>query len=445
MLDLAGQKVLVLGLGVSGRSAAGFCAARGASVVAADERDASTLDGLEDLDPRVEARLGAEFPDRGDFDLVVPSPGIPRERWIAGTRCAWGDIELAWRALEIPIVAVTGTNGKSTTSLLVAAMLRATGLRCRAAGNVGDPALGLVGEALDVAVLEVSSFQLEAVDGFRPRVAVILNITPDHLDRHGDFASYVEAKSRILRRQQTEDVAVLNLGDPGVRAIADRVRGRVFAFGGGTEEASGAWLDAGSIVLRVDDATPLRISLDGMALRGSHNLENAMAALCTVAALGADPRAAAAALETFSGLPHRMEAIATIDGVSFVNDSKATNPEASVRALESVGHPVVWIAGGRDKGLRLEALKQAAATHVREAILIGEVAAKLQAELGGVVPTRIVDDLDAAVALAAQLAANGDTVLLSPACSSQDQFRDFEERGDRFRAATLRVAGRGAA
>jgi UDP-N-acetylmuramoylalanine--D-glutamate ligase len=440
MLDLSGQKVLVLGLGVSGRSAATFCAARGASVVAADERDASALVGLGDLDPRVEQRLGAEFPDRSDFDLVVPSPGIPRERWERGTRRAWGDIELAWRALEIPIVAVTGTNGKSTTSLLIAAMLRATGLRCRAAGNVGDPALDLVGEALDVAVLEVSSFQLEAVDEFRPRVAVILNITPDHLDRHGEFASYVEAKSRILRRQQPDDAAVLNLGDPAVRALSELGRGRVFAFAGGTDAANGAWLDAGSIVVHLEDAAPRRISLDGMALRGSHNLENAMAALCAVAALGADPVRAAGALATFTGLPHRMEAVASIGGVAFVNDSKATNPEASVRALESTGQRVVWIAGGRDKGLQLDALKDAAAAHVRELILIGEAAPKLQAELGGVVPTRIAETLDAAVSLAYELAAAGDTVLLSPACASQDQFRDFEERGERFRAAVERLA-----
>jgi UDP-N-acetylmuramoylalanine--D-glutamate ligase len=440
MLDLGGQKVLVIGLGVSGRSAAEFCAARGASVVAVDERAESALPGLADLDARIERRLGAAIPDRSAFDLVVPSPGVPRQRWAEGARRAWGDIELAYRALQVQIVAVTGTNGKSTTTLLVAAMLRAAGLRCRAAGNLGDPALGLVGEALDVAVLEVSSFQLEAVEAFRPRVAVILNISPDHLDRHGDFETYVATKARILRRQQAEDAAVLNLDDPGVRAIRDRGRGQLFAVGSAESHDRGAWRDAGSIALRVDDGPPRRVSLDGMRLRGGHNIENAMAALCAVAALGLDPARAATALSTFVGLPHRMELVARVDGVDFVNDSKATNPEAVTRALEGMGRRVVWIAGGRDKGLRLETLKDAVAAHVREAILIGEAASTLQAELGGIVPTHRAPDIEAALALAAGIARAGDTVLLSPACASQDQFRDFAERGERFRAAVQRLA-----
>jgi len=439
MLDLSGQKVLVLGLGVSGRSAANFCAARGATVVAADERGAKELDGLGSLDSRIEVRAGAALPERAGFDLVVPSPGVARERWAEGARRVWGDIELCWRALGIPIVAVTGTNGKSTTSLLIAAMLRAAGLRCRAAGNVGDPALELVGEALDVAVLEVSSFQLEAVDGFRPRVAVILNITPDHLDRHGDFETYRETKARILRCQGPEDAAVLNLGDPGVAGIEDRGRGRIFGFGGGSVAGNGARLDAGSIVVGVEGEPLRRISLAGFRLPGPHNLENVMAALCAVAALGADPVRAATALAGFEGLPHRMETVASVAGVTYVNDSKATNPEAAARALEGAGPGIVWIAGGRDKGLRLDGLKDAAA-RVRALVLIGESAAKLRAELGGLVPTHVAGDLESAVGLAAELAVRGDTVLLSPACASQDQFRNFEERGDRFRAAVERLA-----
>ena len=190
MLELAGQSVLVLGLGLSGRSAARFCAARGARVVAADERPAGELEGLSALGADVDVRVGAPFPDAAGFDLVVPSPGVPPERYRAGARRVWGDVELASRALPVPIVAVTGTNGKSTTTHLVAEALRAAGLRAAAAGNVGEPALDLVGEALDQVVLEVSSFQLETTESFRPRVAVILNLSPDHLDRHGSFEAF---------------------------------------------------------------------------------------------------------------------------------------------------------------------------------------------------------------------------------------------------------------
>ncbi len=443
MLDLDGQKVLILGLGMSGRSAAGFCATRGARVVAADERPGEEIPGIDELDAGVERRLGQTFPDPGPFDLVVPSPGVPPARYKERARRIWGDVELAWQALSVPIIAVTGTNGKSTTTRLIEALLRGAGYRARAAGNVGEPVLSLVGEALDVVVIEVSSFQLETTDAFRPRIAVLLNITPDHLDRHGSFEAYRSAKTRILMNQQEDDIAVLNGDDPGVAALADRVRGRAILFRTAGPLESGGWLDLGSVVLRNDAGKTDRVSLDGLKLHGIHNLENTVAAITAVWAFGADPQKAARALADFDGLSHRMERVGETDGVTWINDSKATNPGAALRSIESFDAPLIWIAGGRDKDLDFGALAEVASRRVRAAILVGEARAKLAEALGDRIAIEAADSLDEAVLRAATLARSGDVVLLAPACASQDQFRDFEERGDRFRAAVYALANTG--
>jgi UDP-N-acetylmuramoylalanine--D-glutamate ligase len=440
MRDLAGKSVLVLGLGLSGRSAARFCAERGARVLAADERPAAALGDLHELGPAVELRSGAPFPDPAGFDLVVPSPGVPAERWRGRARRALGDIELAFQALAVPIVAVTGTNGKSTTTHLVAEALRASGLRAAVAGNVGVPALSLVGAPLDWAVLEVSSFQLEAVDEFRPRVAVVLNLSADHLDRHGSFAAYREAKARVLARQEPADVAVLSADDPEVASLAGRTRARVLPFSTKRALPHGAWLDAGAALLAAPGAAPLRVPLGPLRLAGAHNLENALAALAAAHCAGADAARAAAAIARFPGLPHRMQEVARVAGVSFVNDSKATNPGAALRALAGAGAPVVWIAGGRDKGFDFKPLADAALRHLRAAVLLGEARQKLAEALGARVETLEAATIEDAVRAAAHQAKPGDVVLLAPACASQDQFRDYAERGERFAAAVLRLA-----
>jgi len=440
MLSLAGQRVLVLGLGVSGVSAARFCAQRGARVLAADERPDSAIAGLAQLPPEVARRTGQPFPDAGDFDLVVPSPGVPRERWAKRARRAWGDLELCYRALAAPIVAITGTNGKSTTTRLVEALLRAAGRRARAAGNLGDPALELVGAELDFAVLEVSSFQLEAVEAFRPRVAVVLNVTPDHLDRHGSFEGYLAAKARLLEQQEPSDSAVLNFDDPAVRGLAQRTRARVVPFRTSGPLEHGAWWEAGSVVLAPAGGARERHSLAALKLAGVHNRENAVAALAAVAAAGVPAARAAEGFAGFEGLPHRMQTVARARGVEWVNDSKATNPGAALRSLHSYDAPLVWIAGGRDKGLDFRELAEAAQGRVRTALLIGEAAGKLEAALAGRVPAREAGTLERAVALAAELAQPGDVVLLAPACASFDQFRSYEDRGERFRAAVAALA-----
>jgi UDP-N-acetylmuramoylalanine--D-glutamate ligase len=445
MEDLARWKILVLGLGVSGRSAVNFCAERGAEVVAADERESAAIEDLESVVGAASLVTGAPFPDPADFDLVVPSPGVPAERYRERAQRVWGDVELAYRALSVPIVAITGTNGKSTTTLLVEAMLRAAGFRARAAGNLGTAALELVGEALDFAVLEVSSFQLETTEAFRPAVAVVLNITPDHLDRHGSLAAYASAKARIVSGQAAEDVAVLNFDDPRVRALATETKARIYPYRCSGPAPDGAWLDTGAAVLSDASGSTTRVSLDGMRLVGAHNLENAIAALAAVAAAGADPSRAATALASFSGLPHRAEVVDRHGGVTWVNDSKATNAGAAMRALAGFAAPVIWIAGGRDKGLDFGELADLAAERVRAAVLIGEAAGKIEGALAGRVEVHPAASVEEAVDFAAGLAGDGDVVLLAPACASQDQFQDFADRGDRFRRAVENLRRPGAA
>ena len=440
------MEVLVLGLGMSGQSAARFCAERGARVTAADERppkDPSATAELEDLGAGIRLLQGQPFPNPADFDLTVPSPGVPPARYRAQARRVWGDIELAGRALSVPIIAVTGTNGKSTTVRLIEAMLRAGGLRAEAAGNVGTPALSLAGKALDVAVLEVSSFQLETTERFRPRVAVVLNITPDHLDRHGDLEGYALAKRRILENQQAEDVAVLDVDNDRVRNFQPHAQGEVIPFSrrpeaGAREAGRAAWLETGVAVF-ADGASVHRVPLDSAPRLHAHDKDNALAALTAVWALGVDPERASQALAGFQALPHRCETVAVRAGATWVNDSKATNPGAAERAIEGVDSPIIWIAGGRGKGLSYSGLAEVARRRVKLALLIGESADELEQALAGHVDCQRCDVLEDAVRVAAESSQPGDVVLLAPACASFDQFESFEHRGDRFREAVLNL------
>ncbi len=443
MRELEGARVLVLGLGASGRSAAAFCAARGARVVAADERDAAALGALPALGPGVALALGQAFPDPADFDLVVPSPGVPQERYAARARRVWGDLELAYRALRIPIAAITGTNGKSTTTCLVQALLQAVGLRARSGGNLGPPALELVGGALDWVVLEVSSFQLEAVESFRPRVAIVLNLTADHLDRHGSLEQYARTKARLLEQQREDDLAVLNFDDPRVRAMASGTRARVVPFRIRGPLERGAFFDTGCFVWRAADGTARRAPLEAPGLRGPHQRENLVAALAAICAMGLDLERALPALADFRPLAHRGEEVGCVGGVAYLDDSKATNPGAALRALEGAPGPAVWIAGGRDKGLDFRELARVAAARARAAVLIGEAADALAACIGDAVPVHREKSIEDAVVTASRIARAGDVVLLAPACASFDQFTSYVERGERFCAAVRRLADPG--
>jgi UDP-N-acetylmuramoylalanine--D-glutamate ligase len=441
-MELAGQNVLVLGLGVSGCSAARFCAERGASVTAADERPREAIRDLDSLPSSIELAVGQPLPDPSAFDLTVPSPGIPAARWEGRARRAWGDLELCYQALPIPILAVTGTNGKSTVVRLIEAMAQSAGLRARAAGNLGIPALDLVGQPLDLAVLEVSSFQLESVDAFRPRTAVWLNVSPDHLDRHGDLAGYIAAKSRLFARQSAGDHAVLNADDENVRALVLDGDVERLEFSRGRPTDSGAWLDGRNAVVRRQGKQQV-IPIEGSTLTTAHDDDNVLAALLALSTFDVDLVQASQALAHFEGLPHRCQRIAEIRGVTYIDDSKATNPGAAARALAGFDVPLLWIVGGRHKGGDLAPLAAIATGRVRRAFLIGEAAEEFEGALEGRVACEKTEYLAEAVVRAAAVAHPGDIVILAPACASFDQFESFEDRGRNFQAAVAQLDSEG--
>jgi UDP-N-acetylmuramoylalanine--D-glutamate ligase len=409
---------LVVGLARSGIAAAVLLAARGVEVIGCDA-------GRPEVElPGVEAHLesdGVALLDR--VATVVKSPGVPREApVVAAARerglTVMGELELAWRAVPNEVVAVTGTNGKTTTTELLGAIHREAGVPVAVAGNVGTPyaslAEGLAPDA--VVVLEASSFQLEDALEFSPECAVLLNIEEDHLDRHGTFADYRSAKLRIFARQEPGDIAVAPAGidPPGAAALV-----RPLAQEGGA---------------LVFEGEPL-IATSEIRLRGRHNLENARAAAAAALARGLDPAAVARALRSFPGVRHRLEEIARIDGVLYVNDSKATNVASAIVGIEAFDGGVHAILGGSLKGGGFSGLRPAVAARCRAAYLIGEAAGRLAADLEGTgVPLHRCGELERALDAAAAAARPGEVVLLSPACASFDQFSDYEERGDRFAA-----------
>ncbi len=455
MIELAHKRVLIVGLGRSGIAAAGLCAARGARVTVTDKRPAAELGAaLAQLPASVAHELGGH--KRESFlgaDLVVLSPGVPEIPELAAARAAdveiTGELELASQFVAATIVAVTGTNGKSTTTTLVGEMLRATGRPTFVGGNLGEPLAEAVGTPAAAAggfcVVEVSSFQLETVGAFHPRVAVLLNITPDHLDRHGGLDGYAAAKARIFAAQTADDFAVVNFDDPlAVRASA-AARSRRDGFSIVESLATGAWL-GGPLMLKLADQPPESYPADLAWLLGQrHNQANALAALLAARLAGASPAEARAGLLAFRPLSHRMELVTETDGIAYYDDSKGTNVGAVVAALDGFPRPVVLIAGGRDKGGDYAPLAAALGRVGRAAILIGEAADKMQTAFEGVVPVERAPTLEAAVDAAHRLARPGDAVVLSPACSSFDMFRDYAHRSQVFREAVARVSQAGSA
>jgi len=436
------RRALVVGCRRTGRAVAALLAARGTRVRVADARSAAAIGSdAASLPDGVELRLGEDGPHLLDgVDLVVPSPGVPREAPILRAALAAGvpvvsEIELASRLLAVPIVAVTGTNGKSTTTTLVGLALARAGRRPFVGGNLGTPLVEAVGGDVGVAVAEVSSFQLEWVDAFRPAVAALLNVTPDHLDRHASFQEYRNLKARIFARQEATDWAVVNGDDPEVVAIARGCRARVVPFA--WEPASvGAHVAGSEAVLRLPGAAEERLGLAATRLAGRHNVENILAA-ATIARLAGAPLAAVQeAVDTIEPLPHRLARVGERRGVVFVDDSKATNVGAAAKSLGSVGGPVILLAGGVDKGGSYDALAAAASGHVRLACVFGAARERIASALGErAIPVERTGSLEEAVAAAAAAARPGDTVLLAPACASFDMFADYAARGRAFRAA----------
>jgi UDP-N-acetylmuramoylalanine--D-glutamate ligase len=438
------RRALVVGFRRTGQAVARVLRARGIAVRVADAQDAAALGVDPAAWPDVELRLGGDVADElGDAELVVPSPGVPRGAPVLVAARArgvpvWSEIELAARLLPCPIVGITGTNGKSTTTTLVGAALAAD-RRTFTGGNLGTPLVLAVDEPPDVAVAEVSTFQLEWTDTFRPRVAALLNVTPDHLDRHADFAEYRDLKARLFVAQTTDDHAVLNRDDPETWALRDRLAARVTSFGWAPVDA-GAFIDRTAdgdvVVWRVPGAADERYTLARTRLRGRHNVENVCAAVAIARLAGATPAGVQAAIDGIEPLPHRLALVAERGGVSWWDDSKATNVGAAVKSLESFDGPVLLLAGGVDKGGDYAPLAEAARRSVRRALLFGAARERIACALGAAdVPVEIVPSLPAAVAAAAAAARPGDSVLLAPACASFDMFADYAARGRAFRAA----------
>jgi UDP-N-acetylmuramoylalanine--D-glutamate ligase len=445
---LAGKRVLVVGLARTGIITSLFSAGYGATVTAADEKSESELgDAPAKLRAAgVKLALGAHTPDLFvEQDLIVVSPGVPanlpqlelaRARGIR----VWSEIELAWRFLRGKLAAITGSNGKTTTTSLVAHILKTAGIATQIGGNIGTPLLALAETSTDstVTVAEISSFQLETIEAFRPEIGVLLNLTPDHLDRHASFDDYARVKMRLFEYQLERDAAVLNADDPEItRRMPSKPH--IYWFSRQKRVAAGAFLLDGQIVFRRDGTETPLARLDEIPLKGEHNVENVLAACAAAYLAGADPAAIANGVKTFQGVEHRLEFVGEISGVSFYNDSKATNVDATLKAIEAFPGPLLVILGGKDKGSPYTPLCEPLRQRGRMAILIGAAADKIASDLGDAVEIARAGTLDRAVELAMKNARPGDTVLLAPACASFDQFENYEHRGRVFKQLVAKL------
>jgi UDP-N-acetylmuramoylalanine--D-glutamate ligase len=445
MMELKDKRVLVVGLGKSGLAAALFLRHKGAQVTVSDVRSSEAL--AKDIPALLEEGIMVEAGGHGLLtfrrqDLIVVSPGVPLDTPVLAQVRSFGipiigELELAARFMQGRIVAITGSNGKTTTTTLVGAILKAAGLPTLVAGNIGVPVVGVIEETSPETwpVLEVSSFQLETTEEFHPRIAVILNITPDHLDRHGTFENYAMAKERIFAAQDADDFVVLNTDNARTAEAAQRTKGRVYWFSTQQPVERGAWAQDGAILYKADAgaAAETVMAVSGIPLKGAHNVENVLAAVCAARLAGVRAEVIRAAVEGFKAVEHRLEFVAAVDGVEFYNDSKATNVDATAKAVEAFAGGVHLILGGKDKGSDYTALSGLLRKRVRAVYTIGAAAEKIETQLRGVVAMQSCGTLAAAVKAAAGAARPGEVVLLAPACSSFDQFENYEERGRVFK------------
>ncbi len=450
-MNLENKRVLVVGAGVSGQAVSEFLIRKKAKVTLTDSRSKEQMGSLAEqlAFQGVTLYLGASpVVDRENYDLLVVSPGVPltvspvvqaKEKGVP----VIGELELSYHFTKSPIVAITGTNGKTTTTSLIGQMFRDAGYQTLVAGNIGLPLVSEVEKYTekDVVVAEVSSFQLETTEQFRPRVAVILNITPDHLDRHGTMEEYSRAKARIFAHQQVGDWLVLNYDDPITRDFARECQDRVIFFSRQHILGQGSFIQEGKIMVNGVRGSYEITAAANLKIPGGHNLENALAAVAVGYAMGLAPTDIAQTLASFMGVAHRLEYIATLNGVTYVNDSKGTNPDAAMKALEAYDVPIVLIAGGKNKGVSFNNFAQKIKEKVRVLITVGihgyqiEEAARQQ----GFTNIFPAEDYTQAVTLAYQQAKPGEVVLLSPACTSWDMFKNFEERGELFRRLVLEL------
>jgi UDP-N-acetylmuramoylalanine--D-glutamate ligase len=446
-LELNGKRVLVVGLGRSGVASALFLKSRGARVTVSDVKSPEQL--RDEIPVLLDHGIAVETGGHGertfqDQDLIVVSPGVPvdaeplmQARGLS--QSIIGEIQLAAEFLKGAIVAITGSNGKTTTTTLIGEILAAGGLKTLVGGNIGTPAISLVERSTPetVTVLEVSSFQLETIRSFRPKIGIALNVTPDHLDRHRTFAAYVNAKARLFENQQPDDFAVLNADDRTCVEFAGRTRGQVFWFSRKREVAQGAFVRKGGVLFRRAGAQQEVMLASEIPLKGSHNLENVLAAVCAGALMGCEADKIASAVRNFKAVEHRLEFVATVRGVEYYNDSKATNVDATIKALESFPGNIHLILGGKDKGSDYTVLNDLLRQRVKCVYAIGAAAEKIQSHIKGATSVVPSGTIDAAVKKAAASAQPGDVVLLAPACASFDQFQNYEHRGQVFKELVL--------
>jgi UDP-N-acetylmuramoylalanine--D-glutamate ligase len=450
-MELRNQRVLVVGLGKSGVASALFLAKRGARVAVSDAKSQEQL--REDIPVLLDNGITVETGQHGertfrDQDLIVVSPGVPfdvpqlvhaRERGIP----VIGEVELAARFLKGHVIAITGSNGKTTTTSLVGEIIRVAGRTALVGGNIGTPSITFVDRATDDSwvVLEISSFQLETIETFHPHIAVVLNVTPDHLDRHGTFENYAAAKERIFENQAASDFAVLNADSDSCGAMAAKAKASVRWFSRLNQVDAGACVRSDQIVWRDKGIERAIMPISEIRLKGAHNLENVLAAVSVGMLAGIEPEQIRRAVAGFKAVEHRLEYVATVAGVDYYNDSKATNVDATIKALESFPGRIHLILGGKDKGSDYSVLNQLLGERVKRVYTIGAAAAKIESQVQG---TEIVSagTLDSAVRRASEAAIEGDIVLLAPACASFDQFDSYEHRGRVFKELVQQLAGR---
>jgi len=458
--ELRGKRVLVVGLARTGVATALFCAARGANVTASDSR--TEKDFGETLAPLLAAGINIELGVHREItfleqDLIIPSPGVPADAPLLQSARAkgvtiWSEIELAGRFLRGRLIGITGSNGKTTTTSLIEHIVRNAGFPTILAGNIGTPLISRVEQTNDqtITVAELSSFQLELIETFRPNISVFLNLTPDHLDRHHTLETYGKAKARIFENQTEADFAVLNADDPASTPYAP-ARPQVYWFSRKQRVAQGAFVREEEIVFRQAGNEAGVLKLRDIPLAGAHNVENVLAAVAAARLAGAEAAAIAKGVRSFAGVEHRLEFVAEIGGVLYYNDSKATNVDATLKALDSFPGRILIILGGKDKGSDYTVLQKPLREKAILALLIGAAADKIEKQVAGSVALERAGTIERAVETASHAARPGDVVLLAPACASFDQFQNYEHRGRVFkdlvhqleRQAASTTSGRG--
>lgn len=445
-MELKGKNVLILGIARSGIAAAIELINLGAKVTASDMKSKGELKDIAALESKGAQLVFGEHPLSllNGCDLIVLSPGVPSDINILDEARKRdipiiSELELGFWFAKAPIIAVTGTNGKTTTTTLIGEIFKNEGKNITLAGNIGIPLVREVekAEAKDFLIVEVSSFQLENIMHFKPKISVILNISEDHLNRHKTFENYIETKARIFENQTEEDYAVLNYDDPIVRSFIKRIKAKTMFFSQKEELSRGIYVKNGVIVIRENGKIYPLLKAEELGIKGSHNLENALAAACVAWICRINLNNVAETLKDFHGVEHRLEFVAEIGQVKFINDSKATNPHSAQKAIEALNEPIVLIAGGYDKKSDYTDFIRAFSGKVKKLILIGDTADVIEdaAKKQGFYDIQKTDSLQQAVKLAYSAATPGDVVLLSPACASWDMFESFEERGRIFKEA----------